>query len=221
MTIESTSGTGSFDLRERKRTRTRLMIQAEALRLFDQKGYAQTTVDEIADRAAISPRTFFRYFPTKEDVVMWDEYDPLVLELLDSRPNDEPVAETLRSVIRETLSGLYESDPERLLVRVRLASTVPELRARFIDEQTHGVELLAPLLARKRGSRVDDLRLQVIGSALLAAVSAALDRWQESDGKTDLLGLLDQATDALVEGVRELQPSTRSDDASAQRRRRR
>jgi len=197
------------------------MIQAEALRLFDQKGYAQTTVDEIADRAAISPRTFFRYFPTKEDVVMWDEYDPLVLELLDSRPNDEPVAETLRSVIRETLSGLYESDPERLLVRVRLASTVPELRARFIDEQTHGVELLAPLLARKRGSRVDDLSLQVIGSALLAAVSAALDRWQESDGKTDLLGLLDQATDALVEGVRELQPSTRSDDASAQRRRRR
>jgi AcrR family transcriptional regulator len=221
MTIESTSGTGSFDLRERKRTRTRLMIQAEALRIFDQKGYAQTTVDEIADRAAISPRTFFRYFPTKEDVVMWDEYDPLVLELLDSRPNDEPVAETLRSVIRETLSGLYESDPERLLVRVRLASTVPELRARFIDEQTHGVELLAPLLARKRGSRVDDLSLQVIGSALLAAVSAALDRWQESDGKTDLLGLLDQATDALVEGVRELQPSTRSDDASAQRRRRR
>src|SRR4029450_9715838 len=214
MTIESTSGTGSFDLRERKRTRTRLMIQAEALRLFDQKGYAQTTVDEIADRAAISPRTFFRYFPTKEDVVMWDEYDPLVLELLDSRPNDEPVAETLRSVIRETLSGLYESDPERLLVRVRLASTVPELRARFIDEQTHGVELLAPLLARKRGSRVDDLSLQVIGSPLLAAVSAALDRWQESDGKTDLLGLLDQATDALVEGVRELQPSTRSDDAS-------
>jgi AcrR family transcriptional regulator len=221
MTIESTFGTGSFDLRERKRTRTRLMIQAEALRLFDQKGYAQTTVDEIADRAAISPRTFFRYFPTKEEVVMWDEYDPLILELLDSRPNDEPVAETLRSVIRETLSGLYESDPERLLVRVRLASIVPELRARFIDEQTHGVELLAPLLARKRGSRVDDLSLQVIGSALLAAVSAALDRWQESDGKTDLLGLLDQATDALVEGVRELQPSTRSDNASAQRRRRR
>ena len=221
MAIESTTGTRSFDLRERKRTRTRLMIQTEALRLFEEKGYAQTTVDEIAHRAAISPRTFFRYFPTKEDVVMWDEYDPLVLELLDSRPSDEPVAETLRSVIRESVSGLYESDPERLLARVRLASTVPELRARFADERTHGVELLAPLLARKRGSRVDDLSLQVIGSALLAAVSAALDRWQESDGKTDLLGLLDQATDALVEGVRELQPSTRSDNAPAQRRRRR
>src|SRR6266487_5179086 len=111
----------SYDLRERKRTRTRLMIQTEAVRLFTEKGYVQTTVEEIADAAAISPRTFFRYFPTKEDVVLWDEYDPLVLDLLESRPDDEPLAETLRAVTRESLSGLYRRDPERLLARVRLA----------------------------------------------------------------------------------------------------
>ena len=62
------------------------MIQTEALRLFADKGYAQTTVEEIADAAAISPRTFFRYFPSKEDVVMWDEYDPLALDLVEARP---------------------------------------------------------------------------------------------------------------------------------------
>src|SRR5215470_412440 len=83
----------SLDRRERKRTRTRLMIQAEAFRLFAERGYTETTVEQVADAAAISPRTFFRYFPTKEDVVLWDEWDPLVADLLDARPDDEASAE--------------------------------------------------------------------------------------------------------------------------------
>jgi AcrR family transcriptional regulator len=196
----------SFDLRERKRTRTRLMIQTEALRLFAEKGYAQTTVEEIADAAAISPRTFFRYFPSKEDVVMWDEYDPLALELLEARPADEPLAESFRAVIRESLAGLLRNDPERLLDRIRLFATVPELRARFLDEQTRGIEQVARFLETKRGTLGDELRLQVVGAALLAAVSVALDRWQTDDGKSDLLALLDRATGALAEGALELRP---------------
>ena len=208
-TPEQPHGVRSFDLRERKRTRTRLMIQTEALRLFGEKGYAQTTVEAIAEAAAISPRTFFRYFPSKEDVVIWDEYDPLVLEFLESRPTDEPLAETFRAGIRETLSGLYRSDPERLLTRVRLSATVPELRARFLDERTHGVEQFAALLANKREALADELTLRVVGSALLAAVTVALDLWQKDDGKSDLLRYLDLAIDALAKGMRELQPSPR------------
>jgi AcrR family transcriptional regulator len=194
----------SFDLRERKRTRTRLNIQTEALRLFSEKGYSQTTVEEIADAAAISPRTFFRYFPSKEDVVMWDEYDPVALDLMEARPMDEPLAQSFRAVIRETLGGLLRNDPERLLSRIRLAFTVPELRARFLDEQVQGIEHVARHLATKRRTPIDDLRLQVVGSALLAAVSVALDRWQKDEGKSDLLALLDRATDALADGAREL-----------------
>jgi AcrR family transcriptional regulator len=201
---EQPRGERSFDLRERKRTRTRLMIQSEALRLFDEKGYAQTTVEEIADAAAISPRTFFRYFPSKEDVVIWDEYDPLALELLASRPENEPLAETFRALMRETLGGLHRRDPARLLARVRLAVTVPELQARFLDEQTRGIEQLAPLLVRKRGAPTDELKLRVIGSALFGAVTVALDLWQRDGGKSDLLALLDKAIDTLAEGMREL-----------------
>ena len=85
-------------------------------------------MEEIAD-AAISARTFFRYFPNTDDVVLWDEYDPLALDLVEARPDDGPLAETLRAVIRETLGGLHHRDPERLLARVRLALTVPELRS--------------------------------------------------------------------------------------------
>jgi AcrR family transcriptional regulator len=194
----------SLGRRERKRTRTRRLIQAEALRLFADKSYAETTVEEIADAAAISPRTFFRYFPSKEDVVLWDEYDTLSLDLLDARPPDEPLAETLRAVIREMLDGLYRRDPERLLARVRLQFSVPELRARLLDTQIHGVEELTPLLRRRGGAAVDELQVRVIGSALLAAVVVALDRWQIDDGELDLLTLVDQATDALVKGTQEL-----------------
>jgi AcrR family transcriptional regulator len=203
----------SAERRERKRTKTRLMIQTEALRLFAEKGYSETTVEEIADAAAISPRTFFRYFPTKEDVVIWDEYDALVPELLEARPDNEPPAETLRAVIYEALSGLHQRDPERLLARVRLSASVPELRARFAEEQQRGMETLAPRLAQKRWTRDDDLRLRVIGSALIAAVSVALDRWQQDDGKSDLLALLDETIDALAKGIGELQPRSRSDRA--------
>ncbi|HEY1276441.1 MAG TPA: TetR family transcriptional regulator [Thermoleophilaceae bacterium] len=192
----------SFDLRERKRTKTRFMIQTEALRLFEEKGYGRTTVEEIAEAAAISPRTFFRYFPTKEDVVMWDEVDPLVGELVEARPDDEPVAETLRAVIRESLGALYERDPERLLARVRLLATVPELRARFLEEQAQGVEVLAPLLSPTRDA--DDLALRVICASMLGAVWVALDLWQRDGGRSTLLDTLDRAIDSLAGGMREL-----------------
>src|SRR5262249_31059934 len=140
----------SPDRRERKRTRTRLMIQKEALRLFGEKGYTETTVEEIADAAAISPSTFFRYFPSKEDVVLGAEYSALPFDLLEARPAGEPVAETMRLIVRESLAGLYQRDPEQLLARVRLDFTVPELRARIFDGQTHGIEQLVPLIRQKK-----------------------------------------------------------------------
>jgi hypothetical protein len=81
---------------------------------------------------------------------------------------------------------------------------VPEVRARFLEEQTRGVEQLTELLGRERGAGVDDLGLRVLGSAMLASVSVALDAWQRDGGKPDLLELLDRATDALAAATREL-----------------
>jgi AcrR family transcriptional regulator len=212
----------SFDLRERKRTRTRLMIQTEALRLFADQGYAQTTVEEIADAAAISPRTFFRYFPSKEDVVLWDEYDPQVGELFAARPDDEPVTESFRAIIRETLGGLLRRDPDQLLIRVRLLSSVPELRARFLETQAswlsssegQDAEVIAAAFAH-RHHVPDERQLRVTVGALTAAVTIAIDEWQRDGGKSDLLGLFDQTVDALATGISELAPRTPSKQAPA------
>src|SRR5947209_3702307 len=105
--------------RERRRVRTMREIQGRALALFTEQGYGQTTIEQIAEASDISARTFFRYFPTKEDVVFWDEYDAVVLETLDSWPADLPLGETLRIITREALGALYRHDPERLLARHR------------------------------------------------------------------------------------------------------
>ena len=220
---ERPEGARSDERRERKRTRTRLMIQAEAFRLFAQKGYTETTVEEIADAAAISPRTFFRYFPTREDVVLWDEYDPQVGELLAARPDAEPIAESFCAIIRETLGGLLRRDPDQLLTRVRLLSSVPELRARFLEEQAswlsssegHDAETIAAAFAHR--SSVPDVRqLRATLGALSAAVTIAIDEWQRDGGKSDLLSLFDETVDALAAGVGELRsraPSTQAPDA--------
>jgi AcrR family transcriptional regulator len=190
----------SYDLRERKRTRTRLAIQADAIRLFAEKGYENTTVEDIAYAAAISPRTFFRYFPTKEDVVLWDEYDPVVEDLVATRPPDESAALTVRAVIVESLGGIYRRDRAELLTRVRLLTTVPELRARLLETQSGGHEF-ASMLAR-RGA--DELEARVVLAAMGAIVVAALDVWQRDDGKSDVLAIFDRMTKALVEAVSDL-----------------
>jgi AcrR family transcriptional regulator len=197
-------GEQGYGLRERKRTRTRLMIQGEAMRLFAEKGYANTTVDDIAYAAAISPRTFFRYFPTKEDVVIWDEYDPIASDLFDARPADEPLAESLRAVVHDAIGGLYQRDREELLLRVRLLMTAPELRARMRDDQRNAEKRMAAYLAAKRGLPQDGLDVQVLASAFGSAINVALEAWVHDGGTSDLLAIFDQALDALVSGMREL-----------------
>jgi AcrR family transcriptional regulator len=187
--------------RERRRIRTMREIQTEALRLFGARGYDNTTIEQIAAAADISPRTFFRYFPTKEDVVLWDEYDAVIGELLAERPVDEPVGETLRVATRTAIDGLYRHDPERLLARNRLLFSEPALRARFLEFAREGVRQTATAFVASRGRAPDVLLVEVTAAALIDAVLWASDRWQASDGKEDLLALVDQATDALVNGV--------------------
>lgn len=194
------------DLRARKRTRTKLMVQAEALRLFVAKGYEQTTVDDIAHAAAMSPRTFFRYFATKEDVVLWDEYDELPFaETWRRGQGDEPMTRLVSS-IRFMIEDLCRRDAALLLTRFKLSLAVPEIRARFLDRSFIMAGPYYEHLAEAFGVAPDDTRLRVSVAVLIAATMVAVARWADGDGREDLLGLFDEAVAVVAAGLPELTP---------------
>ena len=94
--------TAVLGLRERKKARTRASIREHAMRLFLHQGFAQTSVEQIAEAAEVSPSTFFRYFPTKEDVVLADDLDPILLAALAAQPPELPPLVALRRAVEGT-----------------------------------------------------------------------------------------------------------------------
>jgi AcrR family transcriptional regulator len=182
-------------LRERKKAQIRRTIQEQALRLFLAKGFEATSVEEIAAAAGVSHMTFFRYFPTKEDVVLADEYDPLIGELVAGRPPEEPVAEKIRHALVDGLTRVYGAEREALLVRTRLIMGTPALRARLWDQAVATQNLIARALTHQ--SDDGDLRRRVVVSACFAAISAAVFAWAESNGARELPDLFDEAFVAL------------------------
>ena len=163
-----------------------------------------TSVEQIASAAAISPRTFYRYFPSKESVVLWDEYDDLPAEQLwEAHAGSDPYALLIRR-LRELIGELYLNDRHRLLARTRLSFRVPEIRARFVDEQMATIGARFAYLGTITGASRDDLALAVNVVAVIAAMLVAMEHWQRHDGRPDLLSLIDEAIGALAEGAAHL-----------------
>jgi AcrR family transcriptional regulator len=187
-------------LRERRRIRTRRTIQAQALRLFAAKGFQATTIEEIAAAAEMAPRTFFRYFPTKEEVVFWSEYPPMLAGFIAARPDDEPAMEALHHGIVDALAAIWDQDGERTLERLRLAFRTPALHPRMRQQQAHWAAGLAEILADRLGERPDNLEVRAIAAAVAAAVWVAAEEWQAQDGRAELGALIDRALDSVLGG---------------------
>ena len=100
-------------LRERKKARTRAAIREHALRLFREQGYAVTTIEQIAAAAEVSPATFFRYFPTKEDVVLQDDFDVITIEALNAQPPELSPVAAFRAAAQASLAVMTDEDKER------------------------------------------------------------------------------------------------------------
>ena len=188
-------------LRERKKQKTRWAIQEHALRLIAEQGYEATTVDQIAAAAEISPSTFFRYFPSKEDLIIEDEYDALLLEGLSTLDPSVPPVDAVRQVITAALAAMSQHDREKILERSKLILAVPALRSRSLENFTKTVDLLAEVTARRTGLAPDSVEIRSFAGAVIGAMTSVIFTWMQSGGKTDLVGLVDRALSLVAAGL--------------------
>jgi AcrR family transcriptional regulator len=171
-------------LRERKKARTRAAIREHALRLFREQGYGATTVDQIAEAADVSPSTFFRYYPTKEDVVLQDDIDVLAVASFNQQPADLSIVAAFRAAAKHALASLSDEDMATMQETTALIFTVPELRARAMDEYSRTINVLAAAVATRSGRDPDDFAVRNIAGAIVGVIMAATMPWTDWANKS-------------------------------------
>ncbi len=188
-------------LRERKKIKTRTAIRDATYALIKEQGYDATTIEQIAERAEVSPSTVFRYFPTKEDIVLTDEYDPIILAELRNRPADEPWVESVQYVMKKAISFGLEQEPEITRLRSHLLVQVPAVRARMREHISVTSRMLAEAVAERTGWDKDSLEVRVYTISLISGFGEISQYWAESDFQEDLVDLVDRTVAVLAHGL--------------------
>ncbi|HEY0803723.1 MAG TPA: TetR family transcriptional regulator [Pseudonocardiaceae bacterium] len=189
-------------LRERTRRAVRDELMLTAVELFAKNGFAETTIGQIAAAAGMSERSFFRYFPTKEDVVLrgFELMGNGLADRLSQLPPDLPAWASLRATF-EAVAGLYDSDTARYLALLRLRVNTPALTAHYLEQRSRWAELLVPhLLGRLPCDEAPvrpDPRPYAIAGAALACLGAAEDAWVRCGASVSLSTMLDLTMGAL------------------------
>jgi AcrR family transcriptional regulator len=182
-------------LAERKRQLVRDELAEAALRLLARQGFEETTVDELAAAAGVSRRTFFRYFASKEDVLISSVavvFEGILAEVA-ARPAGEPAAVAIREAVKTVTLEDFAEDREKSVAVIRHTQDVPALRARFAERLDLLRDELAAILARRAGRETAAPRDQFAAGLGLLASAGALQHWAATDGRADPAVVLDSA----------------------------
>ena len=190
----------SIGLRERKKLKTRAAIQKEALRLFLEKGYEATTIEDIAEAVEISPSTFFNYFPSKEAVVFQDDLDPVIFAAFNAQPADVSPITALRNALRTVFSELPPDERATMQTRTALVLSSPELRAATLNQFAELVNQFADLLGHRVGRSSTDFAVRNMAGALLGVMMAAYFA-AAADPGADLMDVIDKSMAHLEAGL--------------------
>jgi len=193
----------SIGLREQKKALTRATLEATALERFLAEGYEPVRLEDLCAECLVSTRTFFRYFTSKEDLVLGRlrSHLDLATELFARQPASGPLLVSLRAVITETVAD-YAADPDRELARLRLVTTTPVLDA-ALGRVFAGFERLVRRFAAERTKREKDARApRLVAAATVAAFRVGLEMWVASEARRDLADLIIGSLDELTAGIR-------------------
>jgi len=182
-------------LREKRKRQLKSELSRQAIQLFTQKGFEETTIDDIVDPLAVSKRTLFRYFATKEDLVFawYEELTDELVRALEARPKAEApfesVCETLLSLLH-----YYDENRKWALAMTRLAKATPALVGKSFEKRSIWERELAKVLAKRLPDAPSrDLTARVTVAAALVAFTCGIDEWTDSRGKADVRACLDRA----------------------------
>jgi AcrR family transcriptional regulator len=186
-------------LRERKKAKTRAAIQSEALRLIRERGYGATTVEDIIEAAEVSESTFYRYFPTKADVVITDDYDPIMVEAFLAQPAGMTTLQAIREAFSEISSSMSQADRAEIRERSLLILSEPELRATSLDQLVGGMRMLADACAKRTGLPPSAPAVRALAGALVGIAISVMFALVE-DPSADFAALFDEALAQLETG---------------------
>ncbi|MGA7988559.1 MAG: TetR family transcriptional regulator [Candidatus Dormiibacterota bacterium] len=176
------------------------MIRAHALRLFTTQGYDETTVQQIIAEAEVSESTFFRYFPTKGDVILSDDFDPVIVAAFQRQPAELTPIQALRAAFHEAFGQLTPEEIAAQSSRMHLILAVPELRAATLDQFGQAMGLLTAVLAGRSGRSAEDMAVRTLAGAVVGVAMAVMFAMLD-DPTADLADLFDAAMRHLEDGL--------------------
>ncbi|QWF83777.1 TetR/AcrR family transcriptional regulator [Amycolatopsis sp. CA-230715] len=198
------TGRAPAGLRDRKKAKTKVAIQEATLRLFAERGYEATTVEQVTQAAGVSRATYFRYFASKADVVLYDVTDMLLVDALRALPCGQHPVRALREAAQvaqeQQTAQRRDSDQQREY----LMRTVPELRAKVPEHILAALPLLAAVIAERHGRDLEDLAVRTTAGAIIGVAVATWTVVADdlSEGFAERhLALVDTALQQLEDGL--------------------
>ncbi len=179
-------------LRERKKSRTRRAIRREAFRLFEEHGYANTTIEQIAEAADVSPRTFYRYFGVKEAVLLSDDHTKMIVEAFAEAPAELSIVPAYRWAVAQVFGGLSADERAEAIAGQQRMYGVPEARGLVYTEYVRLIHLITEALRRRPDGPADEAERRVIAGAIVGVlISASHDNPLPEEALADALTMLD------------------------------